>query len=64
MVVTAVQTIIITIAHVLLFCFRLKQGKLYPYSGGKMDEESFIQFVEEGYKLTASQPVPPPVSKL
>ena len=29
-----------------------------------MDEESFIKFIEEGYKLAASRPVPPPVSKL
>lgn len=42
----------------------LKQGKQYLYSEGKMDEESFIKFIEEGYKLAASQPVPPPVSKL
>ncbi|XP_073240989.1 thioredoxin domain-containing protein-like [Porites lutea] len=45
------------------FVTLLKQGKQYLYSEGKMDEESFIKFIEEGYKLAASQPVPPPVSK-
>ncbi|XP_074615409.1 thioredoxin domain-containing protein-like isoform X3 [Acropora palmata] len=46
--------------HVIL----LKQGKQYTYSEGKMDEESFIKFIEKGYELAASQPVPPPISKL
>ncbi|KAK2565178.1 Thioredoxin domain-containing protein [Acropora cervicornis] len=41
----------------------LKQGKQYIYSEGKMDEESFIKFIEKGYELAASQPVPPPISK-
>lgn len=44
--------------------FRLKQGKQYIYSEDALDAESFIKFVEEGYKLAASQPVPPPISKL
>ena len=44
--------------------FRLKQGKQYIYSEDALDGESFIKFVEEGYKLAASKPVPPPISKL
>ncbi|XP_015758482.1 PREDICTED: thioredoxin domain-containing protein-like [Acropora digitifera] len=45
--------------HVIL----LKQGKQYTYSEGKIDEESFIRFIEKGYELAASQPVPPPIGK-
>lgn len=41
----------------------LKQGKQYIYSEDALDGESFIKFVEEGYKLAASKPVPPPISK-
>ena len=44
--------------------FRLKQGKQYIYSEDALDGDSFIKFVEEGYKLAASQPVTPPIGKL
>ncbi|XP_068743689.1 thioredoxin domain-containing protein-like [Montipora capricornis] len=46
------------------FVILLKQGKQYTYFEGKMDEESFVKFIEQGYKLSPAQPVPPPVSKL
>ncbi|KAL9985763.1 hypothetical protein ACROYT_G008204 [Oculina patagonica] len=41
----------------------LKQGKQYIYSDEALDAASFIKFVEEGYNLAASKPVPPPISK-
>lgn len=44
--------------------FSLKQGKQYHYSSENLDAESFVNFVEEGYKLAAVTPVPPPIGKL
>ncbi|XP_058957022.2 thioredoxin domain-containing protein-like [Pocillopora verrucosa] len=41
----------------------LKQGKQYHYSSENLDAESFVNFVEEGYKLAAVTPVPPPIGK-
>ncbi|RMX57200.1 hypothetical protein pdam_00017931 [Pocillopora damicornis] len=34
----------------------LKQGKQYHYSSENLDAESFVNFVEEGYKLAAVTP--------
>ena len=47
-----------------LFVCSFRHGKMYFYPGEQFDEESFVKFVEEGFKLAVNEPVPHPLSLL